>query len=252
MTTLLASPLRQTLLCAALFLVSGQAQSQSSSQPPSPPAVPAAQRASASEAAGGGLYVGLGSTGLVLGYGQTVNPSLGSRFEAAGLPRISRSLTEGGIDYRAQWSMRRLGATLDWHPFSNGFRLSAGLSWVDAALNLDAHAVPGALIVVGNVAVPVGPADGLSARVELPRTMPYVGLGWGRGLAQGWSLNADLGALVGKARVTGTLTASLRSKIQLAGFDPDAELSRELAPVRDRVDRLPVYPVLQLALNYRW
>ena len=204
-------------------------------------------------AAGGGLYAGMGTTGLVVGYGQTYSPAFGSRLEAAGWSSINRNFTEGGIDYRGSLRMRRAGAALDWHPFANGFRLSAGLSWVDANVNLNANAAAGSTIVVGNAtAVPLDPADGLSARVELPRTMPYLGLGWGQSFARGWTVHADLGALLGKAKVTGSLTQSLRDKITLAGFNPDTELDRELQQVRDGVDKASFYPVLQLGVSYRW
>ena len=204
-------------------------------------------------AAGGGLYAGMGTTGLVVGYGQTYSPAFGSRLEAAGWSTINRNFTEGGIDYRGSLRMRRAGAALDWHPFANGFRLSAGLSWVDANVNLNANAAAGSTIVVGNAtAVPLDPADGLSARVELPRTMPYLGLGWGQSFARGWTVHADLGALLGKAKVTGSLTQSLRDKITLAGFNPDTELDRELQQVRDGVDKASFYPVLQLGVSYRW
>lgn len=206
-------------------------------------------------AAGGGLYAGMGTTGLVVGYGQTYSPVFGSRLEAAGWSNINRNLTEGGIDYRGSLRMRRAGAALDWHPFANGFRLSAGLSWVDTQVNLNANALPGTLIAVGNApAVPLDAADGLTARVELPRTMPYLGLGWGQGFARGWTAHADLGALLGKAKVTGSLTPSLRAKIAAAGagIDPDVELDRELQQVRDGVDKASFYPVLQLGVSYRW
>lgn len=204
-------------------------------------------------AAGGGVYAGMGTTGLVVGYGHTYSPAFGSRLEAAGWSNINRNLTEGGIDYRGSLRMRRAGAALDWHPFANGFRLSAGLSWVDANVNLDANAVTGSTIAVGNApAVPLDASDGLTARVELPRTMPYLGLGWGQSFARGWTVHADLGALLGKAKVTGSLTPSLRDKITLAGFNPDTELDRELQQVRDGVDKASLYPVLQLGVSYRW
>ena len=206
-------------------------------------------------AAGGGLYAGMGTTGLVVGYGQTYSPAFGSRLEAAGWSTINRNFTEGGIDYRGSLRMRRAGAALDWHPFANGFRLSAGLSWVDANVNLNANAVSGSTITVGNApAVTLDAADGLTARVELPRTMPYLGMGWGQSFARGWTVHADLGALLGKAKVTGSLTPSLRAKIAAAGpgIDPDAELDRELQQVRDGVDKASFYPVLQLGVSYRW
>jgi hypothetical protein len=208
--------------------------------------------ASSPGAAVGGIYAGLGTTGLLLGYSHSYSASFGSRLEVSGVPTMRRELKEGGIDYRGQGSMRRVGAALDWYPFSTGFRLSAGVSWMDAALDLTAQAQPGTSLTVGNAQVLLSPEDAYSARVSLPRTMPYVGVGWGRALARGWSVQSDLGALIGKPRVTGVLSASLRSKIQQASLIPDDELNRELQQVRDGVDKLAVYPVLQLALNYRW
>ena len=209
--------------------------------------------AQASSVAGTGLYAGLGTTGLLVGMGQTYSPAFGSRLEFAGLPGLDHNVTEAGIDYRGELTMRRAGAALDWHPFKNGFRLSLGLSWVKAQADLTARAMPGTPFSVGNASVTLGPTDGLSAKVELPRAMPYLGLGWGQDMARGWSIHADLGALIGKPRVSGSLSASLRDKIQLLpDRDPEVELNNELQQIRDQVSRPGVYPVVQLGLSYRW
>lgn len=206
----------------------------------------------AAPAAAQSLYLAVGSTGLAAGYAHAYSERLAARLEGSFLPSISRSFTEDGIDYSGDARSTRGAALVDWHPFANGFRLSAGLSGQDARATFAGAPVSGTTITIGGATVSMGPTDRYEARIELPTAMPYVGIGWGGRQARGWGLHADVGVLIGEAKVSGTLSPGLSAKIAATGLDPQAELDRELQGVRDAVAKAPVYPVLSIGASYRW
>jgi hypothetical protein len=199
------------------------------------------------------VYVAPSTTGLALGYAHRYDGGLfGSRAEIAWLPSVGRSFVEDGIDYSGDVKSVRGTALVDWHPMRGGFRVTAGLSAVNASGEFGGAPASGSTITIGGATVPVGPLDRYDVRAELPRAMPYVGLGWGNGAARGWGLHVDVGVLIGSPTVTGTLSPSLRAKIALAGLDPDAELERELQTVRDTAAKIDAIPVVAIGASYRW
>jgi hypothetical protein len=214
--------------------------------------VTAALAATAAPVAAQSLYLAVGTTGLAAGYAHSYSERLAARLEAAFLPSIDRSFTEDGIDYSGDARSLRGAALLDWHPLGGGLRLSAGLSAQDARATFAGAPVSGTTITIGGATVSMGPADRYEARIELPAAMPYLGIGWGGGQSRGWGLHADLGVLIGEAKVSGTLSPGLSAKIAATGRDPQAELDRELQTVRDAVAKMPVFPVLSIGASYRW
>ena len=198
------------------------------------------------------VYAGVGSTGVFAGYGHRFGPSLGARAELAWLPAVSRSFTEDGIAYTGEARSLRGTALADWHPFGGVFRISVGLSGVDASGAFVGTPATGSSITIGGSVVPVGPADRYDVTVRLPSAMPYLGIGWGHSVARGWGVHADLGVLFGAPTVTGTLSPSLRAKIAATGRDPDAELERELQAVRETAAKFDLVPVVSIGVGYRW
>lgn len=208
--------------------------------------------ATASSATAQSVYAGLGTTGATIGYAHSYGPSLGARIEGSYVPSMSRTYTEDGIDYSGDLRSRRVAALVDWRPFGGGFRLSAGLSGGSTSGSFSGAPATGTSITIGDATVPVGPADRYDMKAEFPSAMPYLGIGWGHSPARGWGLHADVGLLIGTPRISGSLSPSLQAKIAAAGLDPQAELDRELATVRDAADAVIGIPVLSLGVSYRW
>jgi hypothetical protein len=198
------------------------------------------------------VYAGIGNTGVFAGYGHRYGPTLGARAEIAWLPTVGRSFTEDGIAYSGDVRSLRGTALADWHPFGGVFRISAGLSGVDASGAFSGAPASGSTISIGGATVPIGPGDRYDVQAKLPSAMPYLGIGWGHSSAKGWGVHADLGVLFGSPKVTGALSPSLRAKIAAAGLDPDAELERELQVVRDTAAKIDVVPVVSIGVGYRW
>ncbi len=203
-------------------------------------------------AAAQSVYGGVGTTGIFAGYGHRYGPSLGARAELAWLPGVGRSFTEDGVAYSGEVRSLRGTALADWHPFGGAFRISAGLSGVDASGSFTGAPSSGSTITIGGATVSVGPADRYDVKARLPSAMPYLGIGWGHSVAKGWGVHADLGVLFGAPTVSGTLSPSLRAKIAATGLDPDAELERELQTVRDTAAKVEVFPVVSIGVRYRW
>lgn len=216
------------------------------------PALGAALACAAAPAAAQSVYAGIGSTGLTLGYAHTYSAMLGARAEATALPSTSRTYTQDGIDYGGDVRSRRVAALFDWHPLSGAFRLSAGLSAGSTSGQFFGAPSTGGSITIGTTTVSYGPGDRYDVKAEFPSTMPYVGLGFGHTPSSGWGFHADLGVLIGKAKVTGALSPSLAAKITAAGRNPQAELDAELANVRETTDKMIGLPVLSLGVSYRW
>ncbi len=212
----------------------------------------AATAGAAVPAAAQSVYAGVGTTGVFAGYGHRYGPTLGARAELAWLPGVERSFTEDGVAYSGELRSLRGTALADWHPFGGVFRISAGLSGVDASGSFTGAPAVGSSITIGGATVPVGPADRYDVAVRLPSAMPYLGIGWGHSGAKGWGVHADLGVLFGSPTLSGTLSPSLRAKIAATGRDPDAELERELQTVRDTAAKFDVVPVASIGVGYRW
>jgi len=193
------------------------------------------------------IYTGFGTTGITLGFAHRYGERLGSRAELSVVPSTGRSFEEDGIAYDGSLRSTRGAALFDWHPGGSGWRLTGGLSLNDARAEFTGSPTRAGTITIGGSTVSFGPADRYTARLELPAVMPYFGVGWGHTRARGWGFHADLGVLVGEARVSGELSPSLRAKIAQTGANPDVELDRELQTVR-----FNVLPVLSLGASYRW
>jgi len=108
-----------------------------------------------------------------------VSPNIGLRGWVGGRPGLLAS--DGAIAS----SM----VLADWHPLSNGFRLSGGLAY--GSLRLDPASPADLVSRASSSSVP-----GIDAKSWL-RGSPYVGLGWGMGQTSrsGLYLSADLGIM---------------------------------------------------------
>jgi hypothetical protein len=165
----------------------------------------------------------------------------------------SRSFTEAEIRYEGDVKFSSAVLTADLHPFSGGFRLSAG-----AMLNnnkVEALGQPqGGTIIINGVPYPAAAVGSVTGRVEFEPFSPYLGIGWGsapKGSA-GLFFAADLGAVFQKPKSTlvGTcdplLPANLCAQLQ-------SDLRAEEAEFQDAIDSsLKIYPKITLGIGYRF
>jgi hypothetical protein len=189
------------------------------------------------------LYLQAGVPGIGLGFAQPLNSWVGVRGDIVTLGTRDRDTTEEGIAYRGQLKTQRAGLYADLYPFSGGFRVTLGGTSNQYKLTLDASGT-GSTINVGGTNYTLGAGDGLGVEVKFPSTTPYVGIGWGHQASSGLRFSLDLGASIGKARVTVT------PRGQLAQPAAQADVDRETAELRDGVGKVRGIPQLSFAIGY--
>lgn len=204
--------------------------------------------AASAGAQAGEIYGGIGLPGVMLGYAQPLNDKVTLRADVATLGSHDKKTTEEGIDYAGKIKAHRVGLFADWFALGGGFRLTGGVTFNDIGADLTASGT-GQPIAIGNhPPVVMGPDDRFDVRIKFPKTTPYLGIGWGHQPAgKGLGFVFDLGASIGKAKVTGEASPSLRNK----GVT-QADIDEELRELRDGVGKIKAIPQISVGLNYRF
>ena len=204
-----------------------------------------------------GAKAGINGVGLNLSVGLTKDVNLRLSAAAIDVDGEDETVTvgddgdEGDIDAELDFDYGTTAILVDWHVFSSGFRLTAGMLKNNGEADFDG--VLQSDIVVGGDPLAVGDLVGgaIGGEVSLGDSyQPYVGIGWGRGAGGdgGFSLSVDVGvALLDpsvdfEATVAGGsgLTQSELNAI-LRGIESDAE---------DELDDYELWPVLAIGVNY--
>jgi hypothetical protein len=153
------------------------------------------------------------------------------------------------ISYRIDLQLRSFRAVADLYPFRrSSFHFTGGVLFSDNRVH--GTATPGddgSYTFTGNdySGREVGT---LTARVQFPRTAPYVGLGFSKPGKRGlrYLPYADVGVAFGTTTVSMHATGA-GSNAQLA-----SDLETEQRDVQSSLDRYPFYPVLTTGLSFRF
>jgi len=192
----------------------------------------------------GEIYGNLGFPGVGLGYAHPLDSSVTLRGDFMTLGSRHQNKTQDGVEYAADLKMNRTALLADWFPFEGVFRLTAGLGLSNYKLTMDA-AGAGKTITVGDNAYTLGATDGMTVVVKYPRTMPYLGIGWGHQQASGFRFGVDIGTLIGKPTVEATARGSLATNSTF-----QADMDKELNQVRDDLGKVRYLPQLTFSIGY--
>lgn len=193
----------------------------------------------------GEVYANAGLPGIGLGYAHPIDSSFTVRGDFMTLGSRQKDTTEDGIAYRGRYKLQRVAVFGDWFPFEGSFRLTGGLSSNDYKITLDASGVGGTLTIGDRTYNNLTANDGLNVEIKYPSVTPYLGIGWGHQIGSGWRMAADIGALIGKAKVTATARGALANEA-----DIQANLDKELAELRDGVGKIRAIPQLSVSVGY--
>ena len=191
------------------------------------------------------VYTGIGTHGVMLGYAHPLSSDFTLRGDFGTFGTRNRNERDGGIDYDGKLTYNRVGLFGDWFAFGNGFRFTGGVTFNNMKLDLVAKG-NGQPITIGNNTYPTDSTDRLNVKVEFPKTTPYLGIGYGHQLSAGWGFVFDLGASIGKAKISETHSGNNFS--QASQSDIDAEL----AEVHDDVGKIQAIPMIAIGFNYRF
>ena len=197
----------------------------------------------------GEFYAGAGLPGLMVGFAQPLNDNFGLRADWATLGSRQRQLTEEGVHYDAKLGFNRLGVFGDWFPGGGGFRFTAGVTFNKLTADLVAQGDGVTTLTIGGRSFVADPADRLNVTVKYPKTTPYLGIGYGHQLSEGWGFTFDLGASYGKATVSETHSGPNLSNPAIVS---QADIDRELAELRDGAAKVRYIPQISVGFNYRF
>ena len=191
----------------------------------------------------GEVYLKAGLPGVMLGYAQPLNSQFGLRIDYATLGDRSEQRTEDGIRYDAKLKLSRAALLGDWFPFSGGFRVTGGVTSNQYRAELLATGAGGSL-TIGNTTYTTSAADQFLVKVRYPSSTPYFGFGWGHQASTGLRFSFDVGAMIGKATVSYSLTGPVSQQVTQADIDA------ELTELRKGVGKVRAVPQLSLGLGY--
>jgi len=136
---------------------------------------------------------------------------------------------------------------VDVHPMGNGFRISAGARINNNKVRLAAR--PTSDVEIGDDTYTPEEIGTLSGTLKAKSFAPALTLGWGGGLTRGLKFGFEAGGMfegsprVRNLRATGTLSSD-------PGFQ--ASLRDEAREIEDDVHKYKIYPIVQLAIGYRF
>lgn len=196
----------------------------------------------------------VGTLGAGIEYSTSINEIFVLRSGLNGL-NYSDSLTESGIKYDADLELRSVSLILDYHPFSNGFRLSGGAMYNGNQLKLSGKpdGTAGNIEINGTNydSTKVGTVDG---KVDFNTFAPYAGIGYSSSKTKtsGFSFNTEIGAMF-----QGTPTAKLNAACGPAlNADECTQLKSDLAAeekqLNDELSDFKIYPVVSIGLGYKF
>lgn len=194
-----------------------------------------------------GLRVGTLGAGVELAHAFT--ETFGFRVSANSF-NYSTSDSYQDIDYDSKLKLKTGQLLLDWFPFANNFRVSAGGVYNGNKLALDGKPSPGGTYTINGTTYSSSSIDSLNGDVDFRKAAPYLGLGYGRPVGKGLAFIADLGVLFqGAPRSTLTATCSATTLPTTC-----AQIRSDVAVEQDRLNddlhKYQYYPVVSIGLAY--
>lgn len=198
-----------------------------------------------------------GVTGGTLGVGPEVGYRITERIAVranATFFSVGRDLSSDDISYDADLRLRSGGVMVDVHPFGGGFRVSGGLRINGNRARGVARPNNGADYSINGTNYSASEIGTLTAETGVKTAAPALTLGYAGGRSRGLVFGIEAGAL---------FQGSVRIKpLQIAGScasagagrcaSVQADLEAERASVNADIARYKVYPILQLAVGYRF
>lgn len=205
------------------------------------------------------INAAIGTTGLVAEYDRALSDTIHVRGSLHYF-QIDDEFEEEDINYEGDISSTHFGAIMDYHPFANGFRLSAGIFATDLGIELSAKPSQTEFEIGDNTYVVDDDNDDplqLSADIDFAPMSPYLGLGWGNSPGAGLGFSVDIGVLfIGEAELdfdaSGTVTDVENGlTVNVAQYAPFQEdLQKEQADLEAEFEDFSIYPVIMLGLSY--
>jgi hypothetical protein len=196
-----------------------------------------------------GTAVGVG--GSTLGYQVALSQSVSENVNLKLTYNTASQSFDGetdGVNYDYNFEFESTSLLIDWHVFGGGFRLTTGALINDNEIFAQSD-ISGLTLEVGDMVFTSAEVGRLEGDISFDSYAPYLGLGWGRSISDGFSFSFDLGVVF-----QGEPTVNLQT---VGGTLSDnslllEEVEREEQELQDDANDFDVYPVISLGLFYNF
>lgn len=192
------------------------------------------------------VAVAAGTLGIGPEIGWRISDHVGIRGGASFLT-VNASFEPEDVSFDGKVKLNSFGATVDAYPFGGNFRVSGGARINNNEIGLTA--TPNVAAEINGNEYQPRDIGTLSARAAQRKFSPMLTLGWAGSNRRGFMFGFDAGVLFQGAFKIDPLTATGQKR-----NDPTlrADLEAERRSLQDDVDKVKVYPVLQVAIGYRF
>jgi len=196
-----------------------------------------------------GTAVGVG--GSTLGYQVALSQSVSENINLKLTYNTASQSFDGetdGVNYDYDFEFESTSLLIDWHVFGGGFRLTTGALINDNEIFAQSD-ISGLTLEVGDTVFTSAEVGRLEGDISFDSYAPYLGLGWGRSISDGFSFSFDLGVVF-----QGEPTVNLQT---VGGTLSDnslllEEVEREEQELQEDANDFDVYPVISLGLFYNF
>jgi hypothetical protein len=224
---------------AAPFIAQAQTQS-------------APNTASAS-AADFGIGIKLGTTGLGIDAIKSINPNFKARFGISAL-NYNRTVNSNQIQVDGKLKLGGVSLVADYHPYASGLRLTGGLYIPKFEFGGEGSYAKTGSVTINNRTYSSAQVPNVNGMAKWSGAKPYLGIGYDgfNGAKAGeFFYGYDVGvAFIGKPKTSlvaacGTVSAATCTQI-------NADIQAEKASFQTRLNKLKLFPVVQLGAGYRF
>lgn len=184
---------------------------------------------------------GLATT--MVGYAKPLGPNVTLRADLVSFPGIVRESIEEGAS-TGHIKSDRGALFMDWYLAGN-LRLTGGMTFNRTRVDLRAGAQGGAPML-GDVPYSTANDDRFDVALRSPRTLPYLGVGYGQTSASGSSFLFDVGGSWGRASLSDTPAGPSLAAVSQTALDA------ELAQLRDGIGRVRFMPQVSLGMSLKF
>ena len=217
--------------------------------------VNAAEHAKVDQQSKYALTAKVGTLGAGLDLTYKINPKFNARIN---LNKASADYNEveDGVTYTGDLDLFTVGALVDYHPFQNNFRMSAGLYKNNNEINASSTDADEAEI--GGTVYDI--EGTLNSSISFKSIAPYIGIGWGNAVKRPnrWRISFDAGVLFqgkpeGKLSIGDETTVRNSETGQLEDIpDFEAELAQEEDNLNAELKDFKAYPAISLGVSYNF
>lgn len=175
----------------------------------------------------------------------------------------THALTESGIHINPDLQFRKMGASLDWFPFNNGFRLSPGFVFYNGNHATATAQVPGGqTFTLNDTNYTSSPSDPVHGSAEVTfghKQAPSFTVGWGNIVPRTghWSVPFEVGfEYIGPPAFVYNLAGTACNQFGCMNVQTSPDIQANLKAEQDKLNSdispLRFYPILTIGIGYKF